>query len=401
MHWDGLLVWSVSPAERVRFVDLARAAAVLLMIQGHTIHVLLAPQHQGSVAFDIWMYVRGLTSCTFLLLSGFSFGLATDRHWDEYVTPTRQLGRRLRRYGFLLVLGYALHIPVKPLTDLARATADQWRMFFQVDILQLVSVTLVALQVGVWVSRTRRRFEVAVFAGVVGVVMATPMTWRIDRLSGLPPWLVAYLSPAEGSFFPLFPWAAYILLGTAVSLWFVRTGTLRSGRHAVSTREARPRAAWLGTGPGPAFLVAGGAMVIAATGLAYVPLSPYGPIVIWGASPNVFLLKAGSVLILLSAFVRLPLGGRPLPGWVTALSRESLTVYVVHLALVYGSIWNTGLRQAIGPRLDWPGVVTWVLLVTVAMAILAWSWDRCKRQGPGLAAVIRVAVAIFLVYRLL
>jgi uncharacterized membrane protein YeiB len=86
---------------------------------------------------------------------------------------------------------------------------------------------------------------------------------------------------------------------------------------------------------------------------------------------------------------------------VTALSRESLTVYVVHLALVYGSIWNTGLRQAIGPRLDWPGVATWVLLVTVAMAILAWSWDRCKRQGPRLAALIRTAVAIFLIYGLL
>jgi uncharacterized membrane protein len=385
----------------VRFVDLARAAAVLLMIQGHTIHVLLAPQHQGNVAFDIWMYVRGLTSCTFLLLSGFSFGLATDRHWNEYLAPTRQLGRRLRRYGFLLVLGYALHIPVKPLTNLARATADQWRVFVLVDILQLVAVTLVALQVGVWVLRTRRRLEVAVLAGIVGIVMATPMTWRVDRLSGLPSWLVAYLSPAEGSFFPLFPWAAYILLGTAASLWFVRTGVHPGGTPLDPTHDARPRAAWLGTGAGPAFLVGGGAMVIAATGLAYVPLSPYGPIDIWGASPNVFLLKAGSVLILLSAFARIPLGGGPLPGWVTALSRESLTVYVVHLALVYGSIWNTGLRQAIGPRLDWPGVAIWVLLVTVAMAILAWSWDRCKRQGPRLAALIRTAVAVFLIYRLL
>lgn len=142
-------------------------------------------------------------------------------------------------------------------------------------------------------------------------------------------------------------------------------------------------------------------MVMIGTALVHVPLAPYGPIDLWGSSPNLFLLKAGSVLILLSVFARIPLGGRPLPGWVTALSRESLTVYVVHLAVLYGSIWNKGLRQAIGPRLDWPGVIAGIVLVAGAMALLAWSWDRCKRQTPRVAVVIRVTVFIVLAYKLL
>jgi uncharacterized membrane protein len=367
------------------------------MIQGHTIHVLLAPQHQGSLAFDIWMYLRGLTSCMFLVLSGFSFGLATDRRWDLYAAPTRDVVRRIRRYAFLLALGYALHIPVKPLADMARATADQWRALFLVDILQVVAVTLAALQMAVWVLRTRRRLEVAVLASIAGVVVATPIMWRLDRLSGLPPWFVAYLSPAAGSYFPLFPWSAYILLGTALSLWFGRAAARGDGSRP---QDGHPRADWSVAAAGPSLLVAGGVMVMIGTAFVHVPLTPYGPIDLWGSSPNLFLLKAGSVLILLSAFVRIPLGGRPLPGWVTALSRESLTVYVVHLAVLYGSIWNKGLRQAIGPRLDWPGVIAGIVLVAGAMALLAWGWDRCKRQTPRLAVVIRVTVVIVLAYKL-
>lgn len=55
---------------RILFIDLARAVAVLLMVQGHTIDALLAPEYRTSLQYNAWLYLRGLTSCTFLFLSG-------------------------------------------------------------------------------------------------------------------------------------------------------------------------------------------------------------------------------------------------------------------------------------------------------------------------------------------
>ena len=80
-------------AHRVIFIDLARAVAVFLMIQGHTVSALLAPEYRAGRLFDVWVFQRGLTSCLFLLLSGFAFSIATSRHWPSQVRPSHTIGR--------------------------------------------------------------------------------------------------------------------------------------------------------------------------------------------------------------------------------------------------------------------------------------------------------------------
>ena len=88
------------------FVDVARAAAIMMMVQGHTLHVVLATDLRSGTAFYVWSFLRGLTSCTFLLLSGFVFALATHRHWTDQFVSRAATGRRFRRLGFFLLLGY-------------------------------------------------------------------------------------------------------------------------------------------------------------------------------------------------------------------------------------------------------------------------------------------------------
>src|SRR5919204_4955693 len=85
-------------AHRVIFIDLARAVAVFLMIQGHTVSALLAPEYRAGRVFDLWVFQRGLTSCLFLLLSGFAFSIATSRRWTHHVKMSPALVRRTRRF---------------------------------------------------------------------------------------------------------------------------------------------------------------------------------------------------------------------------------------------------------------------------------------------------------------
>ena len=101
------------------------------MIQGHTLQVLLAPEYQGGQISNAWLFRSGaLTSCTFLMLSGLSFSVATSLHWSDYLRPTSRLWKRFRRYFVLLVLGYAMHLPVRALVPVrVQATAQEWQSF--------------------------------------------------------------------------------------------------------------------------------------------------------------------------------------------------------------------------------------------------------------------------------
>ncbi len=369
---------SPSPG-RVLFVDLARGVAVLFMVQGHSLAALLAPGYEHTVPFGIWLYLRGLTSCTFLLLSGFSFALATERHRPEYLAWTPRLCRRLARLGLFLALGYAMRIPVKPLSRLAQLTGDQWQAFSTVDILQLVAVTLLTLQALAWLFRSTRRFGTAALAAASAIVLLTPVVWSVAWKPLLPVFFASYLTTATGSLFPLFPWGAYILSGAALGTWWV----------------SHPDAAARGASR---FVLAGTGLMAAATVFRLSPLAPYGHTEFWTVSPNLFLGKTGAVLVLLAGAIVLTRRLDRLPRMLTVLSRESLMIYFVHLCLLFGSVWHEGLFQIIGPTLGLSATVGWVTAMLATMSTLAWAWSECKRRSPPLSALIRASVAAAAVY---
>ena len=194
------------------------------MVSGHTSSALLANTYRTGEWFDVWVFQRGLTSGLFLFLSGFAFSVATARHWPAHVHLSGALLKRLRRFGFLIVLGYALHFPVSHTAELATATDQQWRSFFAVDVLQLIGVTLVVIQALVMIVRTRRAFMVSAFVLATVITAAAPAVWGIDWARILPLPIAAYLSPATGSQFPLFPWAAFVLIGAGAGQLYARWG---------------------------------------------------------------------------------------------------------------------------------------------------------------------------------
>jgi hypothetical protein len=360
----------------VPFVDLVRAAAVLFMIQGHALNVLLAPQYGAGPFFHTWVYLRGLTSCMFLMLSGFSFSLATIRRWPEFRVPGRRVYRRMARYLMLLILGYCMRFPSRSLSGLSTISPDQWQSFAIVDVLQLVAVTLTALQIAVWLLESPRAFMAWSLGAAAATVLVAPVVSHLGWGATAPTFLRAYLTSATGSLFPALPWAAYVFFGAALGGWYARPGPGRTARECV-----------------PAFLAVGLGMVAGGTLLHAVPWSPYGAIEFWTISPNLFLVKAGSVLIGLAAAIWLARGVRALPRVVTALSRESLLVYLAHVVLLYGSAWTVGFSQSVGARLGPGPVFVWTAALLAAMSLLAWAWHECRGHLSNAAAFVRAIAA--------
>ena len=362
---------------RVVFVDVARAIAVLFMIMGHSLNVFLTPEYQQGRGFAAFMFARGLTSCTFLMLSGFAFMIASAKYWEAHLRLSLRLVRRLRRFLFFVLLGYAMRFPVERWAHLEFLTPDRWRYFLTVDILQCIGMTLVALELLVLVTRTPRRFALTASALGAGIVLATPAAWTLDWTRHLPVGVAAYLSPATGSLFPVLPWAAFMLLGVALGYVFVTAWP--------DDPQAFARRVLL---PGGAALVAAGLL------LHQLPWSPFGDGEFAKVSPNFFLIRAGCVLLVLAGLSHLTRAMTHLPRVAAALAQESLLIYFIHIVVLYGSRWNTGLARLLPVPFGPVTAVAGVAAMLVAMSLMAWGWNWTKRRHRWVAFGCRLGVAV-------
>ena len=97
----------MNTTQRLYFIDAVRAFAILMMLQGHFIDSLLAPEHRdmSQVAFRIWSYFRGITAPTFFTISGliFTYLLLKAR---EKGTEKQRMRKGLNRGLMLIGIGY-------------------------------------------------------------------------------------------------------------------------------------------------------------------------------------------------------------------------------------------------------------------------------------------------------
>ena len=370
-----------SRSRRVIFIDLARALAVVFMLYGHAIDGLLHPEYRVGTWFDVWTFQRGLTSCLFLLLSGFAFSIATARHWVQHVAVSPALLKRARRFALFIALGYALHFPVTRFADLANVPGERWKEFLAVDVLQLIGMTFFGVQLLVLLSRSRRVFMLASFVLALMLVLLTPAAWQIDWTRWLPLWLAGYITQTTGSLFPLLPWAAYVLVGAGLGQIYAHWGVSDLRRYA-----------------NLALLVPAAVLVVA--GLTLDGLHVFGRDM-WSFIPPQFLVRTGCCLLVMGVIARVSAHISHLPHLFGAVAQETLLIYFVHLCIIYGSIWNQGLVQRYGQTLGPPRMVTVVVLLLAAMIGLASFWNWCKHAHPRLARGTMIAAWAALIYRLL
>ncbi|MGZ4788210.1 MAG: heparan-alpha-glucosaminide N-acetyltransferase domain-containing protein [Terriglobales bacterium] len=361
-----------SPSRLVQ-VDLVRVVAMALMVQGHTLDVLLTPSYQSAWWYSTWQFCRGFTAPTFLLLSGFSFALATIRRFDEHTVVGPKLFSRLRKFAFFVVLGYAMHFPAHSVRDLSYVPAEGWQSFLQIDVLQTIGMSLIVLQLLVLALRNKYAFAAVSITGSLVLAFTTPLLWNSPAVNSLPLAARSALIGTTGSLFPLLPWSCYVLLGAGLGTLYLTVG--------------RSSSAWL-----KAFVPAGLLLMLAGIHSEALSHRLYGDANFWPTTPHLFLTRIGFVLTILG------LGTFALPwmqasaGTLRSLAEESLLVYFVHVDLLYGSVWNPGLRNYLGGTLPLGQAYVWVIAMIAAMTALAYHWNRSKKSYPGPSLVLRTIV---------
>ncbi len=312
---------------RLIFLDIARAYACVVMVFGHTFDSLLHSSFKASYLFQNYQFFRGLTAPTFLFISGFAFFYATNLKWEKFQYLSKNLLKRFRRIIYLLFIGYLLHFPyreiLKPFKTLPFERFFNW---MNVDILQCIAMILLLMHFSIFILKKQKYF---VFFNSLIILISfffyKPIWFYFFKLPDNP--LSYYFSGYLSSFFPVVPWIGFYSTGVIFSYFYLK----------ISQKSWKIN-----------FLKIGFSLFAISFLMAYFfkKIKYEG---IFSDTPY-FVLKVSLVIVIFSIIGVLVSNLKRSSKLIITAGSETLTIYWIHLVIVYGSAWNRGLYYYIGKK---------------------------------------------------
>ncbi|MFZ4618979.1 MAG: heparan-alpha-glucosaminide N-acetyltransferase domain-containing protein [Bacteroidota bacterium] len=367
---------------RFVYIDLLRGWAVVVMIEVHVFNAFLIPALREEAWFKVLNFINGLVAPSFLFIAGYSFVLIAQRKWNEYLTFSPVFWKQLGRILQVLAVGYALHLPFFSFNKLTMISWQEWGVFWKIDVLHAISVSLMTLLALVLITRTQKRYFAAVAVLAVLMIGGSPLMYDRNLDSILPEPISNYLTAAHRSQFPLFPWMGFVLCGGLASqllVWWKETTEEKS----IFRR----------------FFIGGIAAIVLSMIAAALPFSLFPEHNFWKASPEFFFIRLGIVMILLSTLWYWEQTAKSEPSLVSVVGSESLLAYAGHLLVIYGMFWdNKSLAFIIGKTKSVPEVIVMtVLLIAVTMAV-SYLWNRIKNWSMFYARVMMYSILTVVLY---
>lgn len=348
----------VQASNRLHFIDAMRTFAILMMLQGHFIYEMLQPEFANNTfaVYNIWKYFRGITAPVFFTVSGliFTYLLIKNplRGWEN---PRVKKG--IRRGLYLIFWGYLLRLNLWMFFS-----GNVNSSFWLVDVLHCIGFSLIGI-VGLYLLAHKIKFEIfpyLMFA--VGVLIFVFHPWYNGAAYGwLPNSIENYLTNINGSVFTLLPWFGYAALGSSLGWLFFKQ--LKSpGFYKFSI---------------PAFALTGFTLIFYSSAFFFKLGNITGVALFKQIVQNNFLfIRLGDVLIFFSIFMIL----RRIfeSGLIQKLGQKTLTIYILHFILLYGSWFGLGVakmfRHQLNPYEAVAGAVIFILINTV----FAYYFDKEK-----------------------
>jgi len=337
--------------ERIVFIDLMRAFAVIMMVQGHTIDAFLADEYRtyDSFIYGFWVTIRGFTAPIFMVSSGIAFTYLF-RSVNLPFNQNPRVAKGLMRFIVLLLIGYLLRFPTYRLVDFSQVTHEQWLVFFTVDALHLIGIGILFILSFSYLAEKLKTNEYLVYSlGALFFFMMWNITEYINWANYLPIPFAAYLYSGTGSLFPIFPWIGYLLVGALLGSFLAKNPGI------YKTKKFN-----YGLG------VLGLSFLLAAIVISYIQSNFIGFKYFITDNSFVIFLRLG-VIFMLNCFMSIIANSVPrIPQIIQEVGRYTLLVYAVHTIILYGSAWIPGFAMF------WPRSLNlfWALLSASAMVAL-------------------------------
>ena len=336
--------------QRLYFIDALRAFAILMMLQGHFISGLLdtATVDTSNRVYRIWLYFRGITAPVFFTITGWVFLFLLQRNpikgWQN-----PRIKKGLKRALELILWGYALRLSLPYFLTTGRLT----KTFMRPDVLQIIGCGLLfSMLLYVLFNSLGKWRPVLFFAIGIGIFVCEPLYSDVV-FENLPLFVAAYLTKAHGAVFYLLPWLGYVSIGAGIAF--------------LMPNKPKKLPLWA-----MGFLGIGYVLSFHSTAMLHGLAATLSSTLLQQVSYNNFLfIHLGDVLMLFGVFMLVEsLVKQSL--W-QRIGTKTLSLYIVHYVILYGSFTSIGLYKFYHNALSWEvsvlGALGFVVGVTTTVLL--------------------------------
>lgn len=355
-------------SQRLYFIDALRAFAILMMLQGHFVSGLLdvSAIDSKNTAYRIWLYCRGFTAPVFFTITGWVFMFLLQKNsvvgWHN-----PRLRKGLKRALELILWGYALRLSLPYFLSTGRIT----KTFLRPDVLQIIGCGLLFSMLVYLLSYQIKWLRAILCFGIGIAVFITNPLYSTLTFEGLPLFIAAYLTKANGAVFYLLPWIGYVSFGAGIATLFPS--------HTKNLR------AW-----SIGFLLVGYFLSFHASLLIHALSNTFSSHLLERVSYDNFLfIRLGDVFLLFGVFMLIE-------PWVKhgiwqKIGTKTLSLYIVHYVVLYGSFTSIGLYKYYKQSLSWEvtliGAILFVVGITAVVLLYPTTLKPMStrlRRGLGL-----------------
>lgn len=331
---------------RLFFIDAMRAWAILMMLQGHFVDGLLenAFRDPDSLVFSVWKYFRGITAPVFFTVSGFIFTYLLIRVPEKGFDNPR-IKKGIKRGIQLLLIGYLLRLNVFGIFE-----GELYPSFFLVDVLHIIGLSILGI-IGFYLLTYRRKKYVLPLLLLISscLLFCFEPVYSKWTFTILPDAIANYFTRANGSVFTIIPWFGYTAIGGFFSILFTEYKNSRSLYPAAISISALM-----------------GVLIIFYSSDFFLAISSVTGIQLLEAvaSNNYLFIRLGDVLIAFAVFMlfRQFITSRT----VLKIGQNTLSIYVIHFVILYGSFTGLGLYrffyQSLAPSILIPSAIAFMFI---------------------------------------
>ncbi|WP_397445924.1 heparan-alpha-glucosaminide N-acetyltransferase domain-containing protein [Polaribacter sp. R77954] len=341
-------------SKRLYFIDIIRAFAILMMLQGHFIDTLLDSIYRNEtyVIYKIWSYFRGITAPTFFTISGLIFTFLLLKAKDRGEEKLR-IRKGTIRGLFLIFIGYLIRIPIL-----------QWFMgsfntyFLVIDVLQCIGLSLI-LVIGLYLLSLKNLYYFSVLNLIAGIlIFVTEPLYRELTFNTIPLVFSNYISKNNGSIFTLIPWFGYVAFGAFLATLFYLNLDKKQFKLKVII----------------GFLITGYLLIFYSSWiLCEIAKLTNIKLFLDAASFNYLFTRLGNVFLYFAVFygfenyLKIPL--------ILKIGQKTLSIYVIHFIIIYGSFTGIGLKL-IGKNLSPLQAIFGAILFMACVCFISFYYVR-------------------------
>lgn len=320
---------------RVIFLDLLRAAAILLLIFSVNIEHTLGDEFRkgGTTLLQAWVYLNSVTIPFFIFTSGTLF-MYLYKTQNQPFKDNEMVGRGLKRGITLLAIGYALQLPwYRWLSVGGELSPAGWDSFVVVDILHILGISMLLMVGLLFITEKMGLKNWQVFSLAAVLLLASGLIFEHSGIAEkLPPALQAWFTQVGGSKYPLFHFGFYFLAGSCAGCFIYN--------HPEAFESVHNARMLLVAGVGLIALSFAGELIITSIGT-YDRIADKVVIKVFR--------KTGLIIMGLIAVIHTSIKLKENPKVFILLARNTLLLYVINIVLIERTPLREYFMRIYGP----------------------------------------------------